>query len=453
MNHGAGSWQEPEVKELINWMVSFGLSLGCGWISVRRALDMPDGSRIGVVAVGMITSSYWGQGKDHSSIHTDVGHGSAYETEDEDIEDTAKFYDDVSGKLLPIAGVRQARKKLEFLQSFPVNQRVLEGEAKGKTVVSVRWCYVRKGDDETPNLGSRLVGREYKWKDPFIRSCRGARYGWEEVARIGFEIGWSNPCLYRHKTRPCFGLRHGDDLVFVGVEDHMLSVHAVLFKKMILRRRALLDVGVVNGVPVIFCEADSRDAYLIIEQLVLSTSSKGVLHDEIGVLSGGPAPPSHARWSQTFEMQMPVRSIDAYTDSDPAGNALDRKAVSCAVIMMVKHLIKFSVANQSTPALSSGEAEYVANVNGASMALRMRSMAQDFGVDLPTKLHRDSATSKGMASQIGLGKVCHLDMALLWLQHRVNKQHISMIKVAGGSNVANLGTKDLDAQKMCLYMK
>eukprot|EP00971_Amphidinium_carterae_P334642 6470035-Amphidinium_carterae.1 len=161
----------------------------------------------------------------------------------------------------------------------------------------------------------------------------------------------------------------------------------------------------------------------------------------------------HARWSQTFEMQMPVRSIDAYTDSDWAGDALDRKSVSCAVIMMGKHLIKFSVATQSTPALSSGEAEYVANVKGASMALGMRSMTKDFGVDLPIKLHTDSAASKGIASRIGLGKVRHLDTALLWLQHHVNKQHISMIKVAGGSNVADLGTKDLDAQKMCLCMK
>eukprot|EP00971_Amphidinium_carterae_P113479 2248307-Amphidinium_carterae.1 len=72
-------------------------------------------------------------------------------------EDVAEFYDDVSGELLPTAGVRQARKEeLEFLQSFPVYQKVPEGEAKGKTVVSVRWCDVNKGDDETPNLRSRL---------------------------------------------------------------------------------------------------------------------------------------------------------------------------------------------------------------------------------------------------------------------------------------------------------
>eukprot|EP00971_Amphidinium_carterae_P144180 2857170-Amphidinium_carterae.1 len=55
----------------------------------------------------------------------------------------------------------------------------------------------------------------------------------------------------------------------------------------------------------------------------------------------------HSRWTQIFEMKIPVRSIDAFTDSDWAGDATDRKSVSCAVIMMGKHLIKFSVATQS----------------------------------------------------------------------------------------------------------
>eukprot|EP00971_Amphidinium_carterae_P035259 694032-Amphidinium_carterae.1 len=46
-------------------------------------------------------------------------------------DDIAQFYDDVSGKLLPTAGVRKARKEeLEFLQSFPFYQKVPEAEAK-----------------------------------------------------------------------------------------------------------------------------------------------------------------------------------------------------------------------------------------------------------------------------------------------------------------------------------
>eukprot|EP00971_Amphidinium_carterae_P144181 2857170-Amphidinium_carterae.2 len=37
-----------------------------------------------------------------------------------------------------------------------------------------------------------------------------------------------------------------------------------------------IDVGIVNGAPAIFYEPDSRHADLVIEQLGLSASSKGV---------------------------------------------------------------------------------------------------------------------------------------------------------------------------------
>eukprot|EP00971_Amphidinium_carterae_P067687 1340327-Amphidinium_carterae.1 len=223
---------------------------------------------------------------------------------------------------------------------------------------------------------------------------------------------------------------------------------------------------------------DSRHADLITEQLGLSNSSKGVStpgeprgdYHNIEELSpdlvttyrscamklaylaadlltswlGGMSKPTvghwnrlkrdaryvkqHARWCQTFEMQMPVRSIDAYTDSDWTGDALDRKSVSCAVIMMGKHLIKFSVATQSTPALTSGEAEYLATLRG------------------PCCIQGNSITD-------WIGQVRHLDRTWLGLQPHVGKQRISMITVAGGSNVANLGIKDLDAQKMSLCMR
>ena len=80
------------------------------------------------------------------------------------------FYDDVSGKMLPAKLVKKARQEeSEFLRSFPVYVKVPEKEAKGKTRVSVRWCDVNKGDLEAMEIRSRLVGREFKWKDPFMQ--------------------------------------------------------------------------------------------------------------------------------------------------------------------------------------------------------------------------------------------------------------------------------------------
>ena len=41
-------------------------------------------------------------------------------------------------------------------------------------MVSVRWCDVNKGDDDSMEIRPRLVGREYKWQDPFMQGTFAA---------------------------------------------------------------------------------------------------------------------------------------------------------------------------------------------------------------------------------------------------------------------------------------
>ena len=38
----------------------------------------------------------------------------------------------------------------------------------------MRWRDVNMGDDQTPQVRSRLVGREYKWQDPFMQGTFAA---------------------------------------------------------------------------------------------------------------------------------------------------------------------------------------------------------------------------------------------------------------------------------------
>jgi len=90
-------------------------------------------------------------------------------------EDIAKFYDEASGVLLNSSLVRAARQEeIKFLHSFPVYEKVPEAQAVGKERVSVRWCDLNKGDDQVPNYRSRLVGREFKWQDPFMQGTFAA---------------------------------------------------------------------------------------------------------------------------------------------------------------------------------------------------------------------------------------------------------------------------------------
>jgi len=162
----------------------------------------------------------------------------------------------------------------------------------------------------------------------------------------------------------------------------------------------------------------------------------------------------HPRWRQVFRLQEPQKVARVYSDSDWAQDKLDRKSISCTVMMIGEHMIKSSVSTQANQSLSSGEAEFVATVRSTSLGLGLKSMAADFGDKLTVEVWTDSSASKGICSRIGLGKVRHLDTGLLWIQNYVEKGIIKIKKVKGTENPADLGTKDLDQQCMtkCLKM-
>ena len=69
-----------------------------------------------------------------------------------------------------------------------------------------------------------------------------------------------------------------------------------------------------------------------------------------------------------------------FTDSDWAGERDTRKSTSGGAILLGGHCLKTWSSTQSSPALSSAEAEYYAAVDGASRALGLQSAARELGV-------------------------------------------------------------------------
>ena len=106
---------------------------------------------------------------------------------------------------------------------------------------------------------------------------------------------------------------------------------------------------------------------------------------------------AHPRWQTVYKEQEPVTTLTIRADSDWAQDAIDRKSVSSGHSLLGDHLIRALVATQTAPALSSGEAEFVASVKAGSVALGLRSMAKDSGhvVKLIT-IGTDSAAAKGV---------------------------------------------------------
>ena len=124
--------------------------------------------------------------------------------------------------------------------------------------------------------------------------------------------------------------------------------------------------------------------------------------------------------------------IDILADSDRASDKTDRKSVSCVVTMIGEQCIRCQTATPSAPAWSSGEAEYVGNVKGASIEIGVQSMAQDFGDERGVSIATDSSASTGIASRLGLGKTpsSSTQVCCCGLQHHLRRKVLQLVKNA-----------------------
>ena len=137
--------------------------------------------------------------------------------------------------------------------------------------------------------------------------------------------------------------------------------------------------------------------------------------------------------------------VKVVVDSDWAGCTATRKSTNGGCILVGDCCVKAWSSTQSVVALSSGEAEYYAAVKGASEGLGYMAACADLriwkGQQHTIKVLTDSSACKGICQRTGLGKVRHIDVALLWLQDMVRKGKVHMKKIPGEFNVADLLTK------------
>ena len=116
------------------------------------------------------------------------------------------------------------------------------------------------------------------------------------------------------------------------------------------------------------------------------------------------------------------------------------------------HCLKHWAVTQKCITLSSGEAELAGVVKAAAEALGLQSLAKDLGQRAAARVHADSSAAIGICSRSGIGKVRHLAVGQLWVQERVRSGAISLHKVLGENNPADLLTKHLSQQPMLRHV-
>ena len=68
------------------------------------------------------------------------------------------------------------------------------------------------------------------------------------------------------------------------------------------------------------------------------------------------------------------------------------------------------------------------------------------------EIETDASSGVAIAMRRGLGRVRHLDVRCLWLQHLIAKKVLKISKIPGLENVADVGTKLLDRKTLYKHL-
>ena len=110
-------------------------------------------------------------------------------------------------------------------------------------------------------------------------------------------------------------------------------------------------------------------------------------------------------------------------------------------LMVGQHLLRHGSNLQSVIGLSSAESEYYAMTKGAALALGLHAALEEWGLSMKLELHSDSSAARAFASRRGLGKMRHVQTRYLWLQERVARGDVSVVRIHTDANMADILTK------------
>ena len=80
-------------------------------------------------------------------------------------------------------------------------------------------------------------------------------------------------------------------------------------------------------------------------------------------------------------------------------------------------------------------------------------MASDFGDAPSIGLYSDASVAIAIRQRVGLGKLRHIQTQDLWLQDRVGNKGVSLSKVLGAANPADMLTKSLAREVLSQHLE
>ena len=148
-------------------------------------------------------------------------------------------------------------------------------------------------------------------------------------------------------------------------------------------------------------------------------------------------------WKDVDRLQL-LDTLQMIVDSDWATDKLNRRSTSAGVAQLGGCTILTYSRSQGSPALSSAEAEGYALGSGACEGLFICSVAKELSVDLKLVVYSDSTATISQHLKFGLVRMKHVELRFLFVKDLVKREKLSLCKILGTDNRADLGTKMLD---------
>jgi hypothetical protein len=135
-----------------------------------------------------------------------------------------------------------------------------------------------------------------------------------------------------------------------------------------------------------------------------------------------------------------------YTDSDYAGCKVDRKSTSGTCQLLGRSLVSWSSKKQTSVAVSTVEAEYVAVGQCCVQLLWMLQTLQDFGYNLSkVPLLCDNESAIRLADNpVEHNRTKHIDIQHHFLRDHQQKGDIDIYHISTENQLADIFTKSLD---------
>ncbi|GKC30459.1 putative ribonuclease H-like domain-containing protein [Tanacetum coccineum] len=138
--------------------------------------------------------------------------------------------------------------------------------------------------------------------------------------------------------------------------------------------------------------------------------------------------------------------LEAFSDSDYAGDNHDRRSTSGGCQYLGGRLVSWQCKKQTIVAISSTEAEYVAAASCCAQVLWMQNQLLDYGFNfMNTEIHIDNESTICIVKNPVLhSKTKHIQIRHHFIRDCYEQRLINVVKVHTDDNVADLLTKGFD---------